>query len=91
MNFIINDLAANIKYYRKRRGLTQEELAEMVGLSFQAVSKWENAKAVPDALDLPSYAFRRGLINIDSANKNARLLLTAVDGGYHVRTLEETV
>jgi len=33
---------------RRAKGLSQEELAEQVGVSRQAVSKWENGEAVPD-------------------------------------------
>lgn len=46
-------LARNIKIYRKERGLTQEGLAQILGLSFQAVSKWENAQTMPDISLLP--------------------------------------
>ncbi|WP_334073765.1 MULTISPECIES: helix-turn-helix domain-containing protein [Paenibacillus] len=46
-------LARNISYYRKERGLTQEELAQRLGISFQAVSKWENAQTMPDLALLP--------------------------------------
>lgn len=46
-------LARNISIYRKERGLTQEELAKILGLSFQAVSKWENAQTMPDISLLP--------------------------------------
>lgn len=46
-------LARNISIYRKERGLTQEELAHILGLSFQAVSKWENAQTMPDISLLP--------------------------------------
>lgn len=46
-------LARNISIYRKEKGLTQEELAQMLGLSFQAVSKWENAQTMPDISLLP--------------------------------------
>ena len=49
-------LAANIQKYRKKCGLTQEELAEKLGVTFQAVSKWENAKSTPDILFLPTMA-----------------------------------
>lgn len=49
-------LAANIQKYRKRNGLTQEELAKELGVTFQAVSKWENAKAAPDISFLPTMA-----------------------------------
>ncbi len=31
-----------IAFYRKQTGLTQEQLGEMVGVSGQAVSKWES-------------------------------------------------
>lgn len=49
-------LATNIQKYRKKSGLTQEELAEKLGVTFQAVSKWENAKTAPDILFLPIMA-----------------------------------
>ena len=35
---------------RKAAGLTQEQLGELVGVTRQAVSKWEAAQTVPDAL-----------------------------------------
>ena len=49
-------LAANIQKYRKKSGLTQEELAKKLGVTFQAVSKWENAKTAPDISFLPTMA-----------------------------------
>ena len=41
-------IGKNIRKLRKERGLTQEELAELLGVSFQAVSKWENKSGLPD-------------------------------------------
>ncbi|MBE6705290.1 MAG: helix-turn-helix transcriptional regulator [Ruminococcaceae bacterium] len=37
-----------IKFYRKEKGFTQSELAEIIGVSIQAVSKWENDVGMPD-------------------------------------------
>ena len=37
-------LGLNISYYRKLRGYTQEQLAELVGLEPDSISKIENAK-----------------------------------------------
>ncbi|MGP1544270.1 MAG: helix-turn-helix domain-containing protein, partial [Candidatus Fimenecus sp.] len=33
---------------RKKAGWSQEELAEQIGVSRQAISKWEGAQSVPD-------------------------------------------
>ena len=43
-----NNIGAVISELRKRRGLTQERLAEMVGVSPPAVSKWETGASCPD-------------------------------------------
>ncbi|GJM77623.1 hypothetical protein HMSSN139_01190 [Paenibacillus sp. HMSSN-139] len=49
-------LARTIIRYRKEKGWTQDELAQKLGLSFQAVSKWENAQTMPDITLLPPLA-----------------------------------
>ena len=41
-------LSEKIINLRKSRGWSQEELAEQVGVSRQAISKWESAQSVPD-------------------------------------------
>ena len=43
-----NDLASNIRAYRKERGLTQEQLAEVFGVTVGAVHKWENGMSTPE-------------------------------------------
>ena len=45
-------LGERIKYHRKRLGLTQEQLAERMRVSAQAVSKWENDQTAPDTIKL---------------------------------------
>jgi len=40
---MINTLGSRIAEYRKAKGITQDQLAEHMGVSSQAVSKWENA------------------------------------------------
>ena len=37
-----------IKNLREKKGLTQAELADMIGVSSKAISKWETAKGLPD-------------------------------------------
>lgn len=39
---------ATIKRLREEKGLTQTQLAEIIGVSSKAVSKWETAKGLPD-------------------------------------------
>ncbi len=49
-----------IAAYRKAKGLTQEQLGEAVGVSGQAVSKWENG-GIPDTMLLPGIAVTLGV------------------------------
>ena len=42
-------LSEKILYYRKKAGLSQEELAIRIHVTRQTISKWENALSVPDA------------------------------------------
>ncbi len=50
------NIGNKIRELRKQRGITQEQLAESVGISFQAVSKWENNIALPDITLAPVLA-----------------------------------
>lgn len=42
------NMADRIQYLRKAKGISQEELADKVGVSRQAVSKWESEQSTPD-------------------------------------------
>ena len=46
------ELADQLIKFRKEHGLSQEELASRLGISRQAVSKWERAEASPDTDNL---------------------------------------
>lgn len=54
---------------RKQSGFTQDYVAEKLGVSAQAVSKWENDIACPDIMTLPNIAELYG-ITIDELFKN---------------------
>ncbi len=43
-----------LQLLRKSKGLTQEELAEKVSVSRQAITKWESGQAYPDISNLIS-------------------------------------
>lgn len=49
-------LGENIRLYRTKLNLTQEMLGEAVGVSAQAVSKWESDSSLPDTALLPQIA-----------------------------------
>lgn len=53
-----------IKQLRKDNNLTQKELADKLGVTYQAVSKWENGKNIPDMLILTEIS-KMFNVNID--------------------------
>ena len=53
-------LAQNICRLRKQNGLTQERLAEALGVTFAAVSKWERGVTLPDIQLLPELSILLG-------------------------------
>ena len=48
-------IGSNIKAFREDRKLTQEQVAEALGISFQAVSSWERDEYNPDTDKLECY------------------------------------
>ena len=49
-------MGKNIAEFRKRKGFTQEELGQKLGVTNQAVSKWESETSMPDVMMLPRIA-----------------------------------
>ena len=45
---MLQSIGKNIRKLRKERNLTQEELAELLNITSQAISKWENESGMPD-------------------------------------------
>ena len=58
-------IGSRIAKLRKEKGLKQDQLAEALGVSPQAVSKWENAQSCPDITLLPKLSQLLG-ISIDA-------------------------
>jgi len=52
----MNKIGRKISELRKRRNMTQMELADQMGISFQAVSNWERGNSMPDISKLPELA-----------------------------------
>lgn len=73
-----------IKKIRKDNNLSQQAFAERLGVSFQAVSKWENGKNLPDISTLKEIK-KQFNVNIDdiieatdNKNKKSKLLIVTI-------------
>ena len=60
--------SATIKQLREKRGLTQAELAQRIGVSDKTISKWETAKGLPDISLLQPLAQALGISVIELMN-----------------------
>ena len=74
------NFAENIKQLRKEKGITQETLAEQLGVSSQSISRWELSICYPDLEMLPSIANFFGVTvdhllcnDVDSKEKDGRM------------------
>lgn len=54
-------LGEKIKKYRQKLGLSQEQLAEKINVSRQAITKWENDSGIPDIDNLISLSKVMGI------------------------------
>ena len=75
MELMIGD---KLKKLRRNRDLTQEEVAAHIGISYQAISKWERGDGYPDITMLPTLANYFGvsideLIGMDEISSAQRL------------------
>ncbi len=52
----MNSIGSTIKCLRKAMGVTQEKMASELGVTYQAVSKWENDITQPDIMLIPAIA-----------------------------------
>ena len=77
----MNETIGNrIQRFRKEKGLTQEELAAQLGVSSQAVSKWENDASCPDISLLPQLCRVLGITTDELlTGKNDEVRLLPVD------------
>ena len=66
-------LGKRISGYRKALGLTQDQLAEKLGLTAQAVSKWENDLSCPDITVLPKLADIFGITTDELLDHKVRI------------------
>ncbi|MDD4164683.1 MAG: helix-turn-helix domain-containing protein [Eubacteriales bacterium] len=64
------EIANRLYQYRKRSNFSQEELADKLGISRQAVSKWERAEASPDTDNLINLAKLYGVSLDDLINND---------------------
>ena len=69
-----------IKRLRTEQGVTQDALAEYLGISYQAVSKWETGTTLPDITLLPKLAVFFGVRIDELFSVNHEDELERIDG-----------
>lgn len=80
--FDMTKIGLNIARLRKESGMTQMELADRLGISYQAVSSWERGSTMPDISKLPLLAdsFGVSIDDILNGGRGADLVRKIVSG-----------
>lgn len=79
-------IGMNLKYFRKRYGLSQEELAEKIEVSRQSVAKWESGETLPDIVKCRELAnlFGTTIDNLINYSFEEEKLVESEAGGKYV-------
>ena len=88
-------LSENLKFLRKQNNLTQEEMAEIIGISPQSISKWERGDTYPDITLLPALAnlFKvsvDALLGMDKINATEARNSIFATGNEHLQNGDRT-
>ena len=91
-----HNLCENIKKYRKDKMLTQEQLAETVGVTVGTVSKWENGNCIPDITMIMELAdfFEISvdvLVGFDTPAKKVPEMLERIKDHYKKHEMDEAI
>ena len=78
-------ISENLKKCRKIKGNTQEELSEFLGVSIQAVSKWERNESFPDITLLPKIAMYYN-ISVDDLLGVGKIQVEKKIDEYHTKS-----
>lgn len=78
--FNMKDAGFRISELRKAKNMTQMELADKMGISFQAVSNWERGNSMPDVSKLPEIAQLLGTTVDEILGEKSELVDSAVNG-----------
>ena len=85
------NIGENIKKLRNEKQVTQEQLAEYLSISYQAVSKWENNVTTPDIFLLPKIAeyFEVPIDELFKVNANYKNRAARLFSIYSYRSTKE--
>lgn len=78
--FNMENVGRNISELRRRCNMTQMELADKMGISFQAVSNWERGNSMPDISKLPELAEVFGVTIDQLLGECSKIVESAVKG-----------
>ena len=78
--FDMQNVGRKISSLRKEKNMTQMELADKMGISFQSVSNWERGNTMPDISKLPELAELFGVTVDELLGKESKLINSVIEG-----------